>query len=261
MPLSYTTASSDQAWSETAWLVDDKQELARLVALVALGHARHVTRILRETGCEALIPPATQYQGARKLLEVPEGKAPYHRDGWLFQVIAWIAAWQQRPTALVRPPQMRWADKGFDNLYILVEAAPVSLSRVVICEEKATTDPRRRIRKEVWPAIEEIETGLRDNELLDTISSLLAGHSHRDELIANILWDRVRAYRVSVTIESREDSPASSSSLFGGFDNIVRGEPARRWAAVLRLDDVRIWLADLANRAMNCLEDMEADDV
>ena len=261
MPLSFTTASSDRAWSETAWLVDDKQELARLVALVALGHARHVARILRETGCESLIPPTTQYKGARKLLEVPKGKAPYHRDGWLFQVIAWIAACQQHPTALVRPPQMRWADKGFDNLYILVDAARLNLSRVVICEEKATTDPRRRIMQDVWPAIEEIETGLRDNELLDTVSSLLAGHSHADELIANILWERVRAYRVSVTVARREGSLASSSSLFRGFDNIVQGKPARRCAAVLGLDDVREWLADLASQAMNCLENMEKRDV
>ena len=70
------------------WKICDEDELARLIARVYLGHARHVENILRKLRPSGSNPPVSvsAAKGAKKLLTINAD----HRDGLLFQAISWI---------------------------------------------------------------------------------------------------------------------------------------------------------------------------
>src|SRR4051812_12656504 len=91
----------------------DKKKNGHEVARVALGQFRHVSKIL--AGVDPDDPPTTRDHAADaiELLTVPDGEDPWHRDGWIFQTISWIAAHQQSHGAVTRPPHIIKAHKGF----------------------------------------------------------------------------------------------------------------------------------------------------
>lgn len=261
MPVSFTPISNKDKWAGAAWIIECEETLADLVARVALGQSRHVARILKETGCDDVVPRETAFVGARRKLSVATGKKPFHRDGWLFQVISWIAAHRQSPDDLIRAPQMIHADKGFDGIHVRFVHAEGRVATVIICEEKATTKPRGKITSQVWPEFEALEMGERDNELVAVVSELLAVNGLADEadrIVADILWQVARSYRVSVTGTEEHCSTHGLEKLFKGYEEKVSGDLARRRAEVLQLHDIRGWLNSLADMALTKLDEMEA---
>ena len=101
-----------------AWTVTDDDVLAERVARIVLGQFRHVAKILAGAGVPGPAANAEQANAAIKQLTLAEGDDPWHRDGWLFQAISWIAAHQQPSASLTRMPQIRKADKGFDGMQL-----------------------------------------------------------------------------------------------------------------------------------------------
>lgn len=190
------------AWHGEDWTVTSDDELADLVARVAIGQYRNVQSILKGTDSTVFAPTLTQIEGAIRLLTADDPENPWHRDGWVFQVISWIAACLQDPKSLKSPPQMIKAHKGFDSLHLRLDEQGERVEFVVVCEEKATTSPRNKIRTEVWPEFRALEAGKRDNELVAEITSVLSQNSEvdPDEAIQELLWKNARAYRVSITI-------------------------------------------------------------
>src|SRR5260221_4424986 len=116
MPITFTPIGNKQVWTGYDWSINDEGQLAELVARVALGQYRYVLHVLAETDCLPFAPAGTALEGARKLLTATNNKEPWHRDGWLFQVMSWIAAHLQRDADLIAPPHMIHAHKGFDGL-------------------------------------------------------------------------------------------------------------------------------------------------
>ena len=173
MPISFTTVDDGTRWAGSDWSIENDDELAELVAHIALGQYRHVLRILAETDCIAAAPTQSAVEGARQLLIVPPGADPFHRDGWLFQVVSWIAARVQNETSLIAPPHMQHAEKGFDGLHVHVDEETGTVWTAVICEDTATTNPRQTIRDQVWKEFETLESGVRDNILATKVSTLL----------------------------------------------------------------------------------------
>lgn len=257
MPISITPVAEKDCWSGSTWAVEDEDELAELIARVAIGQSRTVERILQATGDLPANYPKGGFDGARKLLTVGTGDKKYHRDGWVFQVIAWIAAHRFDEDALIRSPQMIKADKGLDGL--IIEFDDDGIAYVVICEEKATEHPRQKVQSQVWPEFEHFETGARDNELVASVTSLLekSDDPNPDQTVADILWKEKRAYRVAVTVGGKHASPKGRKSLFKGYDHKVLGDVNRRRAETLVLDDVREWLDDLAKKALVVINDAE----
>src|SRR5208337_3361298 len=99
----------------STWSVEDEDVLADQIARIALGQSRHVQRILAGANFG---PPATTANaaiGAVELLTVA-GEDPWHRDGWVFQAMSWIAAYGATPGGIIRSPHMILAHKGFDGL-------------------------------------------------------------------------------------------------------------------------------------------------
>ncbi len=264
MPVTFTPIGDKGKWAGSSWVVESEDRLALLVAKVALGQSRHVAKILKETGCADFVPRKTALVGAREILTLASGTKPYHRDGWLFQVISWVAAHRQSPGDLIRAPQMIKADKGFDGIHVRLVKTKDHVATVILCEEKATKNPRGKIVSEVWPDFESLETGGRDNELVAVVADLLAANGLGDEadaIVADILWQEARAYRVSITALDDNCTPDGLKQLFEGYEEKVSGDVARRRAEVLRLDDVRGWLNGLADKALKVLDEIEAEHV
>lgn len=257
MPLSFTPISHDQRWTGSTWSVDNEDVLAELIARVALGQARTVQSILRELG-NAPVSPTAGFEGARATLTAETDEDVYHRDGWVFQVMAWIAAHQQDNGALIHAPHIRRADKGTDGL--IIEFEDGGIARVVICEEKATEHPRDRVRDSVWPEFKNFDSGRRDNELIAAVSDMIAknGDEDADSTVASIFWNKQRAYRVSTTVGATHATEAGRKRLFKGYDETISGDVSRRRAETLNLADIRPWLAEISDKALGWIEDAEA---
>lgn len=261
--IEFETLSNGKFWSGTNWTVTDEDELAALVAKVALGQARHVEKILMETDAipQALIQSAVG--GAKKLLTAEDPAKPWHRDGWLFQVIAWIAAHLQDPEALKAPPHMIHAHKGFDGIQLQLDPAGEA-ELVVICEQKATTGPRGKITSQVWPEFRELELGTRDNELIAEVTTLLerSGHPSADEAIGKILWENARSYSVSVTVGDDEHSDEGRKKLFKGYKKVVdRSDVKFRRAETFYKVPLRQWMAEFSEKAISLIDEWEAENV
>lgn len=257
MPISFTRIEEPEKWRGTKWTITDEDQLAHLVARVAIGQANAISKILDSTDDVSGAFPKGGFIGAKKLLTTHGEYDIYHRDGWLFQVISWVAVIIKEKGALIRPPQMIWADKGLDGL--MIQFRDGDIAYIVISEDKATENPRSKITSEVWPEFVDFESGARDNELIASVTSLLSGNSARnaDEIVTSILWHEKRAYRASVTIGSAENSADGHRSLFKGYEDKVSGPIEKRNAETLYIEDIREWLANLAQKALIVVEEAE----
>ncbi len=251
-------------WQGTDWAVINEQELVEVVARVALGQARHFIEVFKGTKSLAYAPTKAQKNGAIRLLTVTNPEYPYQRDGWLFQVISWIAANVQDASTLKTTPHIRHADKGYDGLHLKIDPSDNRVVSIVICEEKATGSPRKRITKDVWPEFKGFNEGKRDNELVAETATVLAQYKHPDpeKAVHEILWHQARAYRVSITIGDKENSDAGRKNLFKGYQNAIpNGSVERRRAETLYQKDIRNWLEDIAQKAIMEVNKIEPSDV
>lgn len=170
----------------------------------------------------------------------------YHRDGFLFQLIMWLAAHLDLEDGdLVALPHAQASAKGQDSIVVhRADGAVVALS---ICEDKATENPRDTVRDEVWPEIRDYEAGGRRDELRSNIIATLGlGGIPADEaglLVRRISWDGKWRYRVRVTLER-----ARGKKLFQGFDEIVTGSVDRRRGETVLLPDLRAWMTEFATK-------------
>jgi hypothetical protein len=242
--------------------VDDVDRLAAQVAAVAVGQSRHVERVI--AGAQ-LGPPATQAStltGAVALLTVVGGD-PSHRDGWIFQVMSWLAAHKAVPGGLIRAPHMQLAHKGFDGLQLELDGDARTVSAAVIFEDKATSNPRDTIRDEVWPEFSDLEIGARDHLLTAEVIALLQTRPgvDPDAAIQNVIWKAVRSYRVSITVGATHGTDAGRRRLFRGYDTVAAGDLGRRRGNVLELQQLRVWMQQLADSAIRSARLMVPADV
>lgn len=265
MTLVLTPIDHDQLCYGWQWEIADEDILADRVARVAVGQFRHVARILDGAN---ILPPATQAmvaQDAIAALTLAVGSDPWHRDGWLFQTISWIAAYQNKKGAIINAPHIRKADKGFDGFQLEISADGQVVTAVIIFEDKATSDARRTIREEVWPGIEILESGSRVTELTHQASALLEGQLVRnpdldiDSAVANILWKEARCYRVSITIDETHVTAAARKRLFKDFDLKAPGVLQRRRAETIHIPLLREWMEGFAQRVVAAIRVMAAN--
>jgi hypothetical protein len=243
-----------------AWTVEDEDVLAERVARVALGQYRHVARILAGISVSERGASKDHVAAAIRSFTIGEGEDSWHRDGWIFQTISWIAAHQQAKGAVTRPPHIRKADKGFDGMQLELTGDGKCVTAVVIFEDKATINARDTIRKEVWPGIVALEAGERVTELTHETSAMLEAQRNRDSeldidtAISNILWKDVRRYRVSITIGDTHLKDTDRERLFKGYDEIAPGAVERRRAETVYLPQLRNWMNAFAKRAIDYLK-------
>lgn len=253
MPISLTPFSHDDAFFGNTWEVSDEDELARQIAVIALGYSHHVQIILTGTGVATQSYPEEVAPSALALLTV-EGNDPSHRDGWLFQAMSWIAAVRANPTAILAAPHMQHADKGFDGLQIEVDSVTNKVTTAVIFEDKATTNPRKTLTrpdKGVWKEFAELEEGLRLSFFTAQVVGALRTRTdiNADDSIKEVLWKEARCYRVSITVGDTHSNQAGRKRLFKGYEEIVKGKLTRRRAETFHHTKLREWLDALAEKA------------
>ena len=158
---------------------------------------------------------------------------------------------------------MQHAAKGFDGLHVLIDKKTQTVSSVVICEDKATSNPRRTIHNQVWKEFLDLEAGGRDNLLAANVSMLLETRPELDpdQAIQQILWKETRAFRVAITVDDRHGSVGGRKRLFKGYSTVVTRRVTRRRAETLHLDDLRRWMKHLASKALKAAEKVEDSDV
>jgi hypothetical protein len=202
---------------------------------------------------------------AIKLLTVNPGEDPWHRDGWIFQTISWIAAHHQLGRgAVTRPPHILKAHKGFDGMQLELSEDGKSVTAVIVFEDKATDNARATIRKDVWPGISALEAGQRVTELTHETTAILEAQQRLDSeinvdvAIANILWKDARRYRVSITIGDTHVQQDARARLFKGFDETAPGDVRRRRAETFYIPELRKWMDAFAKRAVEHVKAMSA---
>jgi hypothetical protein len=231
------------------WDVENIDILAERVARVAMGQYRHVAKILEGLASEAPRTSQDHAADAKVKMQLAANGDPWQRDGWIFQVISWLAAVQdQGKNSVTEAPHIFKAHKGFDGIQLELAGDGQAISAVVIFEDKATQNPRSTIHEEVWPEIESLEAGKRVGELTSEATGLLAAHQSKfpgidiDRAIDSIIWQEVRRYRVSITTSNTHLADGDRERLFGGFDEKAAGKPDRRRAETMHFDDLRKWM-------------------
>ena len=179
----------------TTWTVDQPEMLAEALAWLYLRKERHAARVTQaldpgraalpgrtvENAITALSvriddladalasPDDAKREGARAKRET----RIEHRDGLLFQHISWIAAYMRLPNAKATPPHVRQADKGFDGVLLEIDPSQTALSRIVLCEDKASINPRSLVTGSIWPEIKLIQADAKDREILAALTAIL----------------------------------------------------------------------------------------
>lgn len=235
----------------STWTVQDEGTLADQIASVAIGQSLHVQRILAGANLGAAPNTKTAATSAVTLLTVVGGD-PWHRDGWMFQVMSWIAAHTANPGGAIRSPHMILAHKGFDGLELEIDDKAGNVSAVIIFEDKATDNPRKTIREEVWPDFKQLEAGDRENVLTAEVVSLLQTLPAVDPDVAiqKIIWKQARHFRVCITVGDSHSTSAGRLRLFRNYEKIAVGAIKKRRAETFYVNDLRGWMSGLAAKAI-----------
>lgn len=235
----------------STWAVQDEGKLADQIAYVALGQSWHVQRIMAGANLGPAPNTKSAAISALALLTVA-GEDPWHRDGWMFQVMSWIAAHTAKPGGVIRSPHMILAHKGFDGLQLEMDNETGAVGAVIIFEDKATDNPRETIRKEVWPDFKQLEDGDQENVLTAEVSGLLQTLPDVDPDVAiqNIIWKQARHYRVCITVGDSHSSAAGRLRLFRDYDTVAIGTAQKRRAETFHVKHLRGWMNDLAVKAI-----------
>jgi hypothetical protein len=243
------------------WLIENEDALAQLVAWTMQGHYRHAERVLKSLDAPVLPRRLTIQQQAIRRLNLPKSSKKevyrYHRDGLVFQHIAWIAAiigGEQHIAASM--PHLITAHKGFDAILVPLDGVGNALTGIIICEEKATINPRHQITQEVWPSIASIESGERDAEINAELSAILDRYNVQniDQILTEAHWLGHKTYRVSITIAAEHDANHARSALFDGFESKAPGEITRRRAETLMLTDLRNWMDAFCSKVVTHIQ-------
>lgn len=262
MPIQLTPIIHKTLVHGYTWEVVSEQLLAELIARVALGQARHVAKILLNIGAALPVPIDDAWTTAANMLTVPTGTDPWHRDGWMFQVMSWLSAYKAGPKSLINTPQMIFAQKGFDGIQLDFDSIG-NISAVVIFEDKATDNPRATIHDDVWPEFEEYESGGDANVLVAEVTGLLEKRQgiDVDDVVRRIIWKDARHFRVSITVGDTHTTDSGRGRLFKDYDTKVPGDVKRRRGETFYVNDLRVWMDSIASKVLAHIAALKAAHV
>lgn len=244
-PIKLTACDHSPVCHGFQWEIIDEDALAKLVAWVVVGRYHRAHEILTTVKRQ---PKPVAKDGAKKQavarLTVGGSITKEHRDGWIFQIISWIAACTHAGGKIrTSVPHTQLAGKGFDGVHVPLTKNGKSFELVTICEDKATENPRNTISQKVWTEFKDVEKGFRDAELTAELTAILerAGIPDIEQLLDSVQWQENRHFRVSITVNHNEDG--DWGSLFKGYQDAVRSsEIQKRRAETLCLRDLRGWM-------------------
>lgn len=255
------------------WFAQDETQLARLTAIIAMGQATHAAHILKELlpATSAFTHDALCNEAMIRLTVQENGKTPrmgyprFQRDGFIFEVISWIAARQNHgQLALLKDPHISATSQGLDGLMIELADDRSKVVMTTVFEDKCTENPRDTFREQVIPALLERHQNKRSAELVAAASTLLrtAGIDERAaaQLSAAVMDRTQRRYRAAFALTKDHDSQKKREKLFKGYD-ALDGIPSnqRVGASLIVGGTLRDWFDSLASRAIAYLDELRAE--
>lgn len=231
------------------WEVDDRDKLAQAVANVLAAQYQAARKIILNqpvTAKKLTIQPETIIEERLKKTATEK----YHRDGLLFQLMAWCAS---HPDANLEDaleyPHIIPAGKGIDGIIVHFDAG-CGFAGITICEDKATENPRDIIRDDVWPEIEACEKGKKDDELRTFLVNALTrkgvDQEQAEDVAGQVLWNSVRRYRIRITVGDTHRHPPTRGELFKGFEAKAPGAPSKRRGETFYVQCLRDWMDEFA---------------
>jgi len=273
-PLCIASVPIDDHCIGDRWSSRDEAQLAALIALVAMGQASDAARILR-----ALLPaapsftnPDLQREAKVKLTVQDDDATPRvgypraQRDGFIFEVISWIASRQTYgERALLKDPHLSATTQGIDGLMLELAEDKSKVTMTTVFEDKCTSRPRATFTETVIPVFREHHQNTRSAEVVAAASVLLRMAGIADDGAARlseaVMNRKARRYRASFALPAAADSQMERAKLFKGFDVLDGIPPAQRVGASLIVSgELREWFADLASRSIAYLDELGREE-
>ena len=259
----------DKDVSGLNWEVADFQELAKIVAVIAVGQVVHAARILDqlEKNTPAISIPQLN-EAACEQLTIKSGLNPEqekaaraHRDGFLFECISWIATRQGANDRIFqKDPLISATSQGLDGLVVELEPMKAQIKTVTICEDKCTDYPRNKFRDEVMPTfMEHHGNQVRGRELLATAVDIIKSKfsNGTEALIAaqRVMELGRRRYRAALTVDATIDTPEKRAKLFKNYNGLAGIEQSQRIGATFVMSgDLRTWFQELADAVIAAIK-------
>lgn len=244
--------------------VIDKHQLAEWIAVMMLGQYGHIYMIIEKLSPEETPSNNELIDYMLTKLNVPKDNDTLieHRDGWLFQMISWIALniklHTDYPDCAIHmvAPHDAPAKHGIDGLAMVV-TADKKIGRIVITEDKCTTGPRSFVRDKVLPEFADYEKHVYDNKLTSELTQFVNPAIYPDLYIAlspSFANHENWTYRIGITRKDCHDSEKGRKKLFEGYDSTVNGNIVRRKGASINLPELRAWMQDLSDCVATILQ-------
>lgn len=240
--------------------INDEDLLAEYVGKIILGHYAHVKRIINALSVTSIIVEDSDFDFAiARLDSVANPDLDIEkRDGWLFQIISWLALLHQNQGKAFhcQQPHDAPAQHGIDGVALTLDDAS-KIESIIITEDKCTENQRVVIPK-IWNEFEDFENGVHTNQLVSRISAMIENLDGGDILDANkndIYKKELWKYRVGINRNDTYEDKAKRLKLFKGYDGCVTGiAPHRRFASTMFQDDIRGWMEDFSQKVIESLE-------
>jgi len=277
LPLVTEAVPVDEHCIGDRWETQNIDQLAKLVAIIAMGQASYAAHILTELfPASPAFSPADLIKEASVRLSVQEKKATpragyprWQRDGFIFEAISWIAARQSHgKDVLLKDPHISSTSQGLDGLMIELSPDHAAVVATTIFEDKCTDEPRDTFLYKVIPAFLERHQNRRSAELVATASVLLRTGGLDDatstKLAAAVMERKLRRYRAAFAVTAAHDSEAQRKELFDGYEKVAGIKPEQRIGACFIVPaEVRDWFDSFAVKANEYLDSLaeEVPDV
>ncbi|WP_417827207.1 hypothetical protein [Thalassospira sp.] len=250
------------------WQVVDEDNLAKLVAVISMGQAKQVSYILETLG-EA-VPAFTNEDlcaEAKIKLTVeepagnPRGGYPrWQRDGYIFEIISWIAAKiAYGNDVLIKSPHVSATSQGLDGLMLELTEDRRKIYRATLLEDKCTNDPKATFDNKVVPAFIARQSNKRSAEIIDAAATLLSGAGLEDheaaQASADVTDKSIRSFRAAFSLPESFDNQPSRSDLFSTFKKVdCASAPNRVGATFITSIEMRDWFDQFAEKVRDKLD-------
>ncbi len=226
--------------------------LVRLIALVLVGRARQAARVLQGAMLGlALAGPELKARLRSKLLVQTE-QAIWHRDGLLFEIMAWLVAeMTAQENEIVSEPHLSSTQQGLDTIKIQFDLQAREILRATIYEQKCTDNARQLFVSKVLPEFRKWLAGVRDNELLQIAVAIIDRFGLTDKehqrAYDRLAQDRPLAFQACLTVTPTPFGTPQCIALFGGYTGLTP-DIGSRLGDTFPLPEIRPWFEALAQR-------------
>ncbi len=252
--------------------VQDLSSLADIIAVIALGQARHAIKVIASLeGAAPAVLHKDLFRGARGQLQIrgdtdaKREASMYQRDAFLFECISWIMARQDAgDRAFMKDPHISSTTQGLDGLMIELDAIKDEIINATIFEDKCTDYPRDQFRDEVLDTFSSHHSNDRCTDLLANTVSLIKDIGLTDDdatlAAARVLDIQYRTYKASLTVDPSFLSTPRLIALFKGYDGLDNLQQSQRIGAVFPVTgNLREWFQQLADLAIAAVNKFEAE--